>query len=192
MTHYVAVDDQGVICGFYDSKVQQTLPDDLIAITDEQYQEFVTRHNDYVFDGEEFMQKPRDSMAALNRCKAVCADLIDREVGHARERLASLGNMIEVEYQLTYNDALEWDAAGRPVVGVPDSVACGAEASGRTATEEADLIIAKGAAFKASIRALRRERKLGKASLQELDDVSAIEQAAQAVIERVRTLSEGM
>jgi len=116
---------------------------------------FVTENEDGTYTAA-----PRD----ITILKPEYKGIIDNLCGSARAQIASPGAFIDQEYQMAYDDAVAYQAAGYSGL-VPDSVQCWADAKGWTAQQSADDIIATKTAFKAVIEAIRRLRLIGKASV---------------------------
>ena len=101
-------------------------------------------------------QNPTDGEDVL-RAKAKIA--IDKAAGQARNLVAgTVGDLIDVEYKLTEEQAKAWDAAGRPVDNVPEWVSCWANVTGKTNSEACDDILAKSEAWTAALMRIRTAR----------------------------------
>lgn len=84
---------------------------------------------------------------------------IDKAAGKARVAIAgTAGELIDVEYQITEQQAKEWDAAGRKQADVPESVSAWALASNKSNDEACDDILTKSKMWTAAILKIRAAR----------------------------------
>jgi hypothetical protein len=99
--------------------------------------------------------------------KSDAKNAIDQAAGRARFRMASVGVFVDEEYTQTELAVQQWRLDGSPANGVPDEVACWAEAQTPPWTNEAAAqdIEYNALGFKYMIALIRRHRLIGKCAV---------------------------
>ena len=155
------------------------------AITSAEWKEIWQWLSARVVENGQLREKTTEELSAssatmLAAVKQQACDSVDIEAGYARRRVASAGDLIDEEYRLAYNDALQWDSDGRPAENIPSTIADWSSISGLSATAAADSILQAANSMNSALAQIRSIRLGGKVAIAAAVDEEevALQQAA--------------
>lgn len=125
----------------------------------------------------------------LTNAKAAASAAISKASEDVRLKVAPYINYMDTEYQVLASQADAYVAANRPENPVGLSMLVqSAEDSGRTVSEEADLIRAKRDAYIALLNATRSLRRRGQAAIESASDVETIHSVRDEYVAQLASL----
>ena len=117
-------------------------------------------------------------------------DAIDAAAGAARRAFVSVGWGVEEEYRLAKAETDAWIAAGKPADAVPPSIAAWAQARGWTAEQAATDILQTEQLWTSMLLAIREQRLLGKAAVDDAPDSADFDAVAAPFIAALDAIKE--
>jgi branched-subunit amino acid aminotransferase/4-amino-4-deoxychorismate lyase len=182
--------------GFYDPAIHgEAIPGDAVSITRERHAALLAAQADgkrIVADQDGAPIAVDPPVPALAEYKEAAKLRIDLAAGEARARFPSPGVLLTGEYLQSEQAAAAFQAAGYPAGDVPDEVQSWADAGGMSAQVACDDILATAAGWRSVLAAVRRQRLVGKASIDSAADHTAVDAAEADVLAALDTIRPGV
>lgn len=174
---------------FYPQGIEYNdLPDDLIEVTQEEFDTAMARQPGDTLDviGGHIVVVPKPLLAP-DEVKTKLVRQIDLAADMARLTIA--GDPLRVvEYERAALEAQAYKAAGY-IGSVPPAVKSWADAKGWSGQQAADNILAEAAAWNQALYGIRDMRLKGKETVRNAVDEAAAQAAAEAIIAQIRTMA---
>lgn len=172
----------GEILGHYDDTIHATIPQPAVKLTDAEWQDCIDNNGLRRIDVTTnkvaiYVPAPQP----ISDYKKSAKSAIDTASGNARAAFPSPGSLVDAEYYLAERQAREYKSAGYSGA-VPGSVQSWMDASGMTAQQAADDIIATADQWYGVLELIRSARLAGKAAVDAAADHAAVDAAAAASV----------
>jgi hypothetical protein len=177
--------------GFYDSTINDYMPDDFVEITAENHAELINGQGQgfrIVADDSGhpiLVSTPTIPVAA----EGLCAQ-IDTAADAARQAVAG-DPLRAVEYERSATEAQAFKAAGYPAAAVPRTVAAWA-IGGRTAQQAADNILVESAAYTEALYQIRETRLGAKELVRQAMTAGDLDQAQDIAAETIAAIESAI
>lgn len=182
--------------GFYEDAIHgDFIPDDAVEITSERRATLLSSQaagKVIAADQDGFPIAVDPPVPPLAEHKEVAKLRIDLAAGEARARFPSPGVLLTGEYLQSEQAAAAFQAAGYPAGDVPDEVQSWADAGGMSAQVACDDILTTAAGWRSVLAAVRRQRLVGKASIDSAADHTAVDAAEADVLAALDTIRPGV
>ena len=178
--------------GFFDKK-SLNKPKDCVKIKNTYYQYLLAAESKgevlhVEFDDKGVTVAVNAEQAPIATQKTNCCAVIDRTAGQARKRIVSNSDLIEFEYEHTYQAAKHY-ISNNYQGDCPSSIKSHAEAFNTTEKEAADTIKATGDNWYKTLDKIRDIRLKGKKAIENAPDDSDFEALAQSYIDQLNAIA---